>query len=79
MCSPTHWIKACCFYLDAGLESTHIHRRSESSHYIASSVYREGRLARQSLYCGLVSVDPYHAPPGNAGLCKCLQISIFLK
>lgn len=32
-----------------------------------------------SLYCVLVSVDPYHAPLGNAGLCKCLQITIFLK
>lgn len=32
----------------------------------------------RTLCCTLVSVDPSHAPLGNAGLCKCLQITIFL-
>lgn len=74
MCSASRWTITVLL-----LENIHTHGSSESSRCVASSVYKEGRLASHSLCCGLVSVDPYHAPLGNAGLCKCLQITIFLK
>lgn len=78
MYSATLWTKTVVFYQNAEFKNT-CTEAANSSHYIACCVYKDGRLASQYLYYELVSVDPYHAPLGNAGLYKCLQITIFLK
>lgn len=77
MCLASNWIKS--VFVPERWIRKHAQKQQKALAILPAMFTKREDLPAKSLCCGVVSVDLYHAPLGNAGLCKCLQITIFLK